>query len=108
LNTSWYVTDVASGSSELGDWIEDDIDTGYATITGAYTSGMPGWVVYANHIVTVYGYNYTNPASKKVYYVDTGSEYAGHQYSYGGSYFNISISLSTFWGWVYSDNAQVW
>jgi len=110
LGTSWYVTGVANDSTQLGDWAQTDIDTGYAMITGAYTDGMPGWVVSADHIVTVYGYNYSTPTKKKIYYVDTGSEYSGHLYSIGGKYFNTSKSLEKFWVWVnHPDNdVQVW
>jgi hypothetical protein len=109
LGTTWYITSSAGNSTILGNWIHTDIDARYATITGLYTSGMPGWVVSANHIVTVYGYNFTNPNNKLVSYVDTGSEYAGHKYGNGGAYFNSSIPLTTsFWSWVSRDNAQVW
>jgi len=79
-------------------------------ITGLYTNGMPGWGTYgANHIVTIYGYTFNSSTGQATLsYVDTGSEYAGHHYNKGGAYFNSGYAADTVWGWVSSDDAQVW
>ncbi|MDD5370614.1 MAG: hypothetical protein PHQ40_16150 [Anaerolineaceae bacterium] len=108
LGVNHYINGVANDANTLDSWLEYDIDANYALITALYTQGMPGWVVYANHIVTAYGYYHSGPNSVPgVYYVDTGSEYAGHKYGSGGAYFNNRL-MSTFWVWVAADNGQVW
>lgn len=107
LNSNFYVVGSSPDEAYFGYLIQEDIYTGYVVITGAHTYGMPGWSVSANHFVAVYAYDYTNSTNKRGYYVDTGSEYAGHQYSNGGSYFN-NVSLTSFFSWVDIFNYQVW
>lgn len=107
LNTTFYIVNRATDSSYLGCGIQEDIYTGYALITGVKTGGMPGWSGNANHFVAVYAYDYSNSTNKRTYYVDTGSENAGHHYSNGGKYFN-NVSLNALWGWVQYFNYQVW
>jgi hypothetical protein len=107
LKTTWYLTGYASNQTELRVWINLDIDSKYALITGVWTAGMPGWSVSADHIITVFAYDFTTP-TKYISYVDTASEYAGHHYKSGGAYFNWWIKLDTFWNWVNNNDAQTW
>lgn len=108
LNTTFYIVGSSPDESYFGYLIQEDIYTGYVVITGAKTNGMPGWgSTSVNHFVAAYAYDYSNSTNKRAYYVDTGSEYAGHHYSSGGNYFN-NVKLSDFFSWVQRFNYQVW
>ena len=85
LNTSYYVTGVASGQSQFTSWVTWDIESGWSMITLVRTTGMPGWGSYkADHYVAINEITVNGATLQTVWYVDTASVDAGHS----GSYFN--------------------
>lgn len=106
LESDYYWTDIAESKDELSSWLKTDIDQGYALVTGVYTTNMRGWNGYSiYHIITLYGYDYSNEvfSDKMVYYTDTASKIAG----YSGPYFNI-VTLDDLWSFVSWNNVQSW
>ena len=106
LDSDYYWTDIAESKDELASWLKTDVDQGYALVTGVFTTYMRGWNGYSiSHIITLYGYDYSNQvfSNKMVYYTDTASKLAG----YSGPYFNI-VTLNDLWNFVSWNNVQSW
>lgn len=74
-----YTVDSAGASEGTFDqWMALSLRSGAPMITGLYTrlgngTNLPGWNHPADHIVTVYGYDFRNSNHRTISYVDTGS-----------------------------------
>jgi len=93
-----YVLGYPSSSDELQNKILWDIMKGYATISGVYTQGMPGWSRSAYHIVAVFG------VSGDYYkYAETSSPTAG----YTGP-FSQWVLKDDFYQWYTANSVISW
>lgn len=111
LNTNWYEYGSASSQTQMTTWLLQNVDQGYAFVTGlvTYRSGayLNGWRHAANHIVAVYGYANVYVESTSTYgtvkYAETASTSAG----YSGPYLQ-STSFDNFWSYVKLNSYQCW
>ncbi len=80
-NSNGFVAyELASPSSawSLFNYVRWDNERWYATISGMYTDGMPGWQRKAYHIVAIFGLYYDSEYENFYKYAETSSQKAGY------------------------------
>jgi hypothetical protein len=103
-NSNGFVAyELASPGSpwSLFNYVKWDNERWYATVSGVYTEGMPGWHKNAYHIVAIFGLYYNSEYENYYEYAETSSPTAGY---YGP--FSQWRDIWTFFDW-YSRNPTI-
>jgi hypothetical protein len=109
----FYVNGAASSQGTFNNWVAGDAyNSGRPAITALQTQGYYGGTIYLNgwsasfqHIITIHGFNFSNPisAGDNFYYTETAGTVAGTT-AVGQN----TIGANRMWALVSLNNGQIW
>jgi streptogramin lyase len=107
IGQSYYSIYHASSQADFSNMIGRDIlDNHHPLITGIVTiyhnNQLNGWTISANHIITIYGFDFSSPTAGYIYYYDTSGTVAGTTATGPNR-----IDYNVFWSLVQQLNIQL-